>query len=241
MNFTSGGGNSLRTEASLGLQRPLQENFAASWTDTALQQTQGSMGNTAEQTQGSIGDAADGEVATADLQALLRVDRSWRTCWGLSRADGLTTFLLVCLGIVVGIWIGKDMRSESLTLGIVFLVTGVSLGYAVASVSICYQPREDPAVKVRRAVARRRLVHKLPQVSPHDSRGAAYSSGCPICLEEFEVADPSEQVLALPCFHQFHKACVEQWLQEKDMCPVCRHDIFTNSFAGHEFCENERR
>ena len=31
-----------------------------------------------------------------------------------------------------------------------------------------------------------------------------------------------ETVRILPCSHAFHAECVDQWLKEKDTCPMCK-------------------
>ena len=52
--------------------------------------------------------------------------------------------------------------------------------------------------------------------STHDS------TSCSICIESFTEA---ELVKILPCFHQFHSKCVDDWLLRKSTCPVCKYDI----------------
>ncbi|XP_059428628.1 RING-H2 finger protein ATL52-like [Corylus avellana] len=45
---------------------------------------------------------------------------------------------------------------------------------------------------------------------------------CAVCLCEFKEA---EQVRVLPeCFHLFHVACVDTWLNSHSSCPLCRAD-----------------
>ena len=44
---------------------------------------------------------------------------------------------------------------------------------------------------------------------------------CPVCLEEFE--DQAE-VKFLKCLHRFHKDCINQWLNNSTVCPVCKKD-----------------
>ncbi|CAM8910835.1 unnamed protein product [Rhodiola kirilowii] len=48
---------------------------------------------------------------------------------------------------------------------------------------------------------------------------------CPICLEEFQMGD---EVRGLPCAHNFHVACIDEWLRLNVKCPRCRSSVFPN-------------
>ncbi|KAJ1967162.1 hypothetical protein IWQ62_002031 [Dispira parvispora] len=46
---------------------------------------------------------------------------------------------------------------------------------------------------------------------------------CAICLEDYVDED---EIRILPCYHQFHTACVDVWLTtRKRCCPICKQDI----------------
>lgn len=46
---------------------------------------------------------------------------------------------------------------------------------------------------------------------------------CRICLCEYE---EGESVKTLPCFHQFHEDCIDQWLKKgKRNCPICKNVV----------------
>ncbi len=47
---------------------------------------------------------------------------------------------------------------------------------------------------------------------------------CTICLEEFQHRD---NVKSLPCLHQFHSTCINQWLSRdsKPSCPICKSEV----------------
>ena len=45
---------------------------------------------------------------------------------------------------------------------------------------------------------------------------------CAICLSQFENGD---ELRILPCQHNFHTDCIDQWLRTNRTCPMCRVDI----------------
>merc|ERR1712093_62088 len=47
---------------------------------------------------------------------------------------------------------------------------------------------------------------------------------CMICLSEKEVGDT---LRTLPCMHDFHCECIDEWLKTNRTCPICKTDITT--------------
>lgn len=45
-------------------------------------------------------------------------------------------------------------------------------------------------------------------------------SECPICFEE--LANPT----TLPCGHQYHQQCIDEWLSDHNTCPYCRQPAY---------------
>lgn len=41
---------------------------------------------------------------------------------------------------------------------------------------------------------------------------------CPICLEEYDAVNPK---LKTKCDHHFHLACILEWMERSEACPVC--------------------
>ena len=53
--------------------------------------------------------------------------------------------------------------------------------------------------------------------------------GCVICLYDFEIG---QKVSALPCCHTFHTKCLDNWLNQKLECPVCKYEVTLKSIIG---------
>lgn len=43
---------------------------------------------------------------------------------------------------------------------------------------------------------------------------------CTVCMEDFRAG---EEQRTLPCFHRFHKECIDPWLRQSGSCPICKH------------------
>lgn len=66
------------------------------------------------------------------------------------------------------------------------------------------------------------LSYREPVSKCADEEAGEERDGCPICLGDFVSGD---QVRLLPCKHQFHRGCVDQWLLVNATCPSCRASI----------------
>lgn len=45
---------------------------------------------------------------------------------------------------------------------------------------------------------------------------------CVICYSDFI---DHEEIRCLPCFHKFHVACIDKWLENNSKCPICKYDL----------------
>merc|ERR1719296_490635 len=60
--------------------------------------------------------------------------------------------------------------------------------------------------------------HVLPKAAkPVEGEAAKEAEACSICCEPLL---PGEEVRRLPCFHLFHRACIDRWLRVKPTCPL---------------------
>ena len=48
---------------------------------------------------------------------------------------------------------------------------------------------------------------------------------CSVCKDEFEL---NQSLTGLPCKHVFHDDCIQPWLNERNSCPTCRHELPTD-------------
>lgn len=68
-----------------------------------------------------------------------------------------------------------------------------------------------------------------PGDNDHDVEDrASTSSLCPICTDDFQDGDT---VRVLPCAgrHHYHAACIDEWLTDHSICPLCRFDFAKDS------------
>ncbi|KAG6618348.1 E3 ubiquitin-protein ligase [Phytophthora cinnamomi] len=63
-------------------------------------------------------------------------------------------------------------------------------------------------------------IQQLPIVAVTESMlQASENASCAICLGAFELDGRARM---MPCFHRFHPECIDPWLQEKALCPICK-------------------
>ncbi|KAJ1271842.1 hypothetical protein BS78_06G156700 [Paspalum vaginatum] len=67
--------------------------------------------------------------------------------------------------------------------------------------------------------ASERQINNLPESVVQSN---SIEEPCAVCLENPTVGDT---IRHLPCFHKFHKECIDEWLKRKKLCPVCKSDI----------------
>ena len=81
----------------------------------------------------------------------------------------------------------------------------------------------DPDDENTRLV-RTRSPEEFPSSSAGDVSSEASSLDCVICYSEIDPRVRSKYMLA-PCNHIFCRHCLEQWMEIKMQCPVCRCDL----------------
>ncbi|GLU05830.1 hypothetical protein SLE2022_229070 [Rubroshorea leprosula] len=59
---------------------------------------------------------------------------------------------------------------------------------------------------------------------------AAEEDVCPTCLEEYDAENPK---ITAKCEHHFHLACILEWKERSDTCPVCNEEMIFNTAADN--------
>lgn len=55
-----------------------------------------------------------------------------------------------------------------------------------------------------------------------DPKTMGKQTKCAICLGDYVAG---EELMILPCTHNFHRTCLQHWLQQSNTCPVCRREV----------------
>lgn len=59
-------------------------------------------------------------------------------------------------------------------------------------------------------------------LSAEDVAAAPDGQACTICIENFAEGDEEK---TLPCFHRFHRTCIDEWLGRSGVCPICKQRV----------------
>jgi hypothetical protein len=65
--------------------------------------------------------------------------------------------------------------------------------------------------------------HDLISALPHVL--ATTPSSCCICIDAIE---KDQSITVLPCSHTFHSSCVDSWLEQRGLCPLCKASVITD-------------
>ena len=65
-------------------------------------------------------------------------------------------------------------------------------------------------------------IDHMPTTTYNENSSSGDDNTCTICQDEFKNGD---EIRTLPCFHKFHKDCIDKWLDRSSVCPICKKDI----------------
>jgi hypothetical protein len=105
----------------------------------------------------------------------------------------------------------------------VYACRTISISYVIPGTPtflLTFSTNFQAAMKARNTAAIK-LIMKARATKPPE-RPTREGMQCPICCDEFK---EGEDGTCLPCNHYLHPGCMEEWLQKKDFCPLCRVSI----------------
>ncbi|NWU71385.1 RNF43 ligase, partial [Pterocles burchelli] len=87
-------------------------------------------------------------------------------------------------------------------------------------------------------LATRRYRARCRQASRWDSASSCSSAPvCAICLEEFS---EGQELRIISCSHEFHRECVDPWLQQHHTCPLCMLNILARDTGDQSTAAGSR-
>jgi len=85
----------------------------------------------------------------------------------------------------------------------------------MSAVSITHEQKKNGVKK--------ELVAQLPtSLFKPNPNLLADEAKCSICMCEYE---EGEELKTLMCLHRFHTACIEEWLEKSEVCPLCKYKV----------------
>lgn len=74
------------------------------------------------------------------------------------------------------------------------------------------------------ALSKEEVINKntITYVYQRSTSNTGPQEACSICLDYFGIG---QTIRRLPCFHQFHISCADDWLAKQIRCPECRTKI----------------
>jgi len=144
--------------------------------------------------------------------------------WQSSKMVSLLTYFWLILGFVWTINTGNcsDCAWLCSTTAAMLALSSARVLCAFASFQV-FLPQDGQSEQPRVAAAAPSQINALPTLVFHSDDAAVPSNtSCAVCLSEYKEGDVLRD---LPCGHQFHRRCADQWLARSKRCPLCMRAI----------------
>ncbi|CAH8352111.1 unnamed protein product [Eruca vesicaria subsp. sativa] len=97
---------------------------------------------------------------------------------------------------------------------------------------VSFSPRNPSKIPTTQSNSSQEAKHTLPEKQTWPvgdqsdinikKKDQEFIDECPICLEEYEPENPR---LLTKCRHDFHLACILEWMERSEACPVCDQEL----------------
>ncbi|NWI73695.1 RNF43 ligase, partial [Dryoscopus gambensis] len=130
------------------------------------------------------------------------------------------------------VWILLTVVSTVVVIILIFVVrTKCQLNRAQDSV-------QQQTLQAIRQLATRRYQPRARPAPRWDSASSCSSAPvCAICLEEFS---EGQELRIISCSHEFHRECVDPWLQQHHTCPLCMFNILARDSGDQATAASSR-
>mmetsp|Transcript_22017 Transcript_22017/g.42238 ORF Transcript_22017/g.42238 Transcript_22017/m.42238 type:complete len:299 (-) Transcript_22017:142-1038(-) len=152
-----------------------------------------------------------------DLCKQLTDSAAWHVCKKVSIAN----YASLVIGVV---WLLNSGHCEACPslhkfCGVLILATAIRVLTTLLLFNYSFKRVEDATEAPKPRGASQSLIDSLPleQLSDRTSE-----TSCAVCLSDFE---EHSMLRRLPCGHSFHASCVDQWLKQNKVCPLCVQDV----------------
>jgi len=141
--------------------------------------------------------------------------------WRVSKTVSVATYAWFILGVV---WLLNSTHCRQCPglyrLSMAVILQGIAKLFMTLIVFYhAFQPGPEEAAAPKPRGASRELIDAIPL---EEFSAATCESSCAVCLSDFESMDTLRR---LPCNHSFHSGCVDKWLQQNKVCPLCVQDV----------------
>ena len=129
------------------------------------------------------------------------------------------------------IWFGTSGKSEDQIPMIILLMVFLFIIYGRGG------NQHERRQMIREFMQEHNLINDLNQARPDitiirqcissvDKAEIDSSEECVICLDDY---DYDNNVGKLRCNHYYHQKCIERWLMEKTICPLCKYNVLSSN------------
>ncbi|RWR77168.1 E3 ubiquitin-protein ligase RING1-like protein [Cinnamomum micranthum f. kanehirae] len=171
------------------------------------------------------------DVPTTSDELLVKVYWESNLLWSPTQRHSLIRRVLSCLDLI-SVSVLAELESET-SLCLLNLVSnaedeGYSAINVVLNIDVATVDTYDDEEEFARAISEHtgvagpalRSSLKALQSQEFDDRNSF--DKCNICLDDYS---HGVKVTQLPCSHDFHRECIERWLNLTNSCPICRSPI----------------
>jgi len=117
-----------------------------------------------------------------------------------------------------------DLRIPIQALAFQMLVMNPLL-FTLMNQNMVERERAEAREKKKNEKKRKSMIQQLPQISFAKQIPLKQDASCVICLCDFEEGDGLKK---LPCDHHFHGKCIDAWIIEQPVCPLCKGSLGTS-------------